>query len=54
MTIDDAVGLNDKNYTTSGGLHGVGVSVVNALSSELIVEITRNNRAYIRQFFWNI
>ena len=42
--------FNDKNYTTSGGLHGVGVSVVNALSSELIVEITRNNRVYQQKY----
>ena len=42
--------FNDKNYTTSGGLHGVGVSVVNALSSELIVEISRNNRVYQQKY----
>ena len=38
--------FNNKNYTTSGGLHGVGVSVVNALSSEFIVEVSRNNKVY--------
>ena len=35
-----------KAYETSGGLHGVGVSVVNALSSELVVEVARNRQLY--------
>ena len=39
-----------KAYQTSGGLHGVGVSVVNALSSETIVEVARN-KALFRQRF---
>src|SRR4051812_15376194 len=42
--------FSDKAYATSGGLHGVGVSVVNALSSETIVEVARN-RALYRQSF---
>ncbi len=39
-----------KAYATSGGLHGVGVSVVNALSSDTVVEVARN-RALFRQAF---
>ena len=38
--------FGDKAYATSGGLHGVGVSVVNALSDDLVVEIARNRTLY--------
>lgn len=39
-----------KAYATSGGLHGVGVSVVNALSSDTVVEVARDKKLY-RQLF---
>jgi topoisomerase-4 subunit B len=37
-------------YDTSGGLHGVGVSVVNALSSDLLVEVARSQILYAQSF----
>ena len=39
-----------KAYATSGGLHGVGVSVVNALSSDTVVEVARDRRLYRQRF----
>jgi topoisomerase-4 subunit B len=39
-----------KAYATSGGLHGVGVSVVNALSSETIIEVARNKEVFRQRF----
>ena len=42
--------FNNKNYKTSGGLHGVGAAVVNALSKWLEVEVHQNGNIY-RQIF---
>ena len=38
--------FSNKNYQFSGGLHGVGVSVVNALTTKLDVEVKRNGKVY--------
>ncbi len=39
-----------KAYATSGGLHGVGISVVNALSSDTTVEVARNKELFRQRF----
>ncbi len=42
--------FSDKAYKTSGGLHGVGISVVNALSSVLEVEVAREKTLWAQSF----
>jgi topoisomerase-4 subunit B len=42
--------FNGKSYATSGGLHGVGVSVVNALSDELFVEVARDRQSWEQSY----
>jgi len=42
--------FSNKVYETSGGLHGVGISVVNALSEELTVEVARDKQLYVQHY----
>lgn len=45
--------FDNKNYKTSGGLHGVGAAVVNALSTWLEVEVKQNGNLYKQRFAYS-
>ncbi|SFR84986.1 DNA topoisomerase IV subunit B [Sphingomonas jatrophae] len=42
--------FDGKAYATSGGLHGVGISVVNALSTETVIEVARDRELFRQRF----
>ncbi|MGI6551092.1 MAG: DNA topoisomerase (ATP-hydrolyzing) subunit B [Syntrophomonadales bacterium] len=49
-TLHSGAKFGGSGYTVSGGLHGVGLSVVNALSSELSIEVGRNGETYVQVY----
>ncbi len=42
--------FNSENYQTSGGLHGVGASVVNALSEKFLIEVVKEKKHYKQEY----
>ncbi|MBL8676156.1 MAG: DNA topoisomerase IV subunit B [Alphaproteobacteria bacterium] len=49
-TLHSGAKFGGKSYSTSGGLHGVGLSVVNALASHFVVEISRNKEVWVQEY----
>jgi topoisomerase-4 subunit B len=49
-TLHSGAKFAEKVYTTSGGLHGVGISVVNALADNLTVEVARERKLYRQSY----
>ncbi|MFQ5775193.1 MAG: DNA topoisomerase IV subunit B, partial [Kiloniellaceae bacterium] len=49
-TLHSGAKFSNKSYATSGGLHGVGISVVNALADRLSVEVARDRKLYRQSY----